>query len=85
LGHEADHSLPSSAEIKNGGAIPPHPLTSSLQGAYSYFSLARIVSEPALWRLVTFRGAHLMSTCFACIVQKNVSSSAKFCDKLPFQ
>jgi hypothetical protein len=22
-GHEADHSLPSSAEVKNGGAIPP--------------------------------------------------------------
>jgi hypothetical protein len=26
-GCEADHSLPSSAEVKNGGAIPPHPHT----------------------------------------------------------
>jgi hypothetical protein len=24
-GHKADHSPPSSAEVKNGGAIPPHP------------------------------------------------------------
>jgi hypothetical protein len=24
-GHEADHSPPSSTEIKNGGAIPPVP------------------------------------------------------------
>jgi hypothetical protein len=24
-GHEADHSSPSSAEVKNGGAIPPLP------------------------------------------------------------
>jgi hypothetical protein len=29
-GHEADHSTPSSAEVKNGGAIPPLPLTSWL-------------------------------------------------------
>lgn len=28
-GHEADHSLPSSAEDKNGGVIPPHPHMSS--------------------------------------------------------
>jgi hypothetical protein len=28
-GHEADHPLPSSAEIKNGGAVPPLPHTSS--------------------------------------------------------
>jgi hypothetical protein len=28
-GHEADHSPPSSAEVKNGGAIPPLPQTSS--------------------------------------------------------
>jgi hypothetical protein len=27
-GHEADHSPPSSAEVKNGGAIPAPPLTS---------------------------------------------------------
>jgi hypothetical protein len=27
LGCEADHSPPSSAEIKNGGAIPPLPHT----------------------------------------------------------
>jgi hypothetical protein len=26
---EADHPLPSSAEVKNGGAIPPLPHTSS--------------------------------------------------------
>jgi hypothetical protein len=25
LGHEADHSLPASTEVKNGGAIPPLP------------------------------------------------------------
>jgi hypothetical protein len=24
-GHEADHSPPSSAEVKNGGALPPFP------------------------------------------------------------
>jgi hypothetical protein len=29
LGREADYSLPSSAEVKNGGAIPPFPSTSS--------------------------------------------------------
>jgi hypothetical protein len=29
-GHEADHSSPSSAEVKNGGAIPPLPHMSSL-------------------------------------------------------
>jgi hypothetical protein len=28
-GHEADHSRSSGAEIKNGGAIPPLPRTSS--------------------------------------------------------
>jgi hypothetical protein len=28
-GREADNSLPSSAEVKNGGAIPPLPHTSS--------------------------------------------------------
>jgi hypothetical protein len=26
LGHEADHSLPSSAEVKYDGAIPPLPM-----------------------------------------------------------
>jgi hypothetical protein len=31
-GHEADRSLPSSASIKNGGALPPHPHTSSWLG-----------------------------------------------------
>jgi hypothetical protein len=25
-GSEADHSPPSNAKVKNGGAIPPHPL-----------------------------------------------------------
>jgi hypothetical protein len=25
-GHEADHSAPSSAEIKSGGAVPPLPI-----------------------------------------------------------
>jgi hypothetical protein len=29
LGHEADHSPPSSAEVKNGGAISPISHTSS--------------------------------------------------------
>jgi hypothetical protein len=29
LGREADHSPPSSAEVKNGGAIPPLPTMSS--------------------------------------------------------
>jgi hypothetical protein len=29
LGREADHSPPSSAEVKNGGAIPPLPHMSS--------------------------------------------------------
>jgi hypothetical protein len=29
LGCEADHSPPSSAEVKNGGAVPPLPSTSS--------------------------------------------------------
>jgi hypothetical protein len=32
-GHETDHSPPFSAEVKNGGAIPPHPNTSSCRGA----------------------------------------------------
>jgi hypothetical protein len=32
-GHEADHSPPSSAKVKNGGAIPPLPHTSSWRGA----------------------------------------------------
>jgi hypothetical protein len=32
-GREADHSPPSSAEVKNGGAIPPLPHTSSWHGA----------------------------------------------------
>jgi hypothetical protein len=26
-GHEADHSLPSSTEFENGGAMPPLPIT----------------------------------------------------------
>jgi hypothetical protein len=30
---EADHSLPSSAEVKNGGAVPPLTHTSSWCGA----------------------------------------------------
>jgi hypothetical protein len=33
LGCEADHSPPSSAEVKNGGAIPPTPHMSSLYSA----------------------------------------------------
>jgi hypothetical protein len=32
-GAVADHSLPSSAKVKNGGAIPPFPHTSSRRGA----------------------------------------------------
>jgi hypothetical protein len=32
-GYEADHSLPSSAKVKNGGAIPQLPLMSSWRGA----------------------------------------------------
>jgi hypothetical protein len=32
-GREADHSPPSSAEVKNGGAIHPLPRTSSGRGA----------------------------------------------------
>jgi hypothetical protein len=32
-GREADRSLPSSAEVKNGGAMPPLPNTSSRHGA----------------------------------------------------
>jgi hypothetical protein len=32
-GCEADHSLPSSAEVKNGGAVPPVPHMSSWRGA----------------------------------------------------
>jgi hypothetical protein len=32
-GREADHSPTSSAEVKNGGAIPPIPDTSSRRGA----------------------------------------------------
>jgi hypothetical protein len=31
---EADHSPPSSAEVKNGEAIPPHPPMSSWHSAY---------------------------------------------------
>jgi hypothetical protein len=30
---ETDHSIPSSAEVKNDGAIPPLPLTSSWRDA----------------------------------------------------
>jgi hypothetical protein len=32
-GREADHSPPSSADVKNGGAIPPLPPMSSWRGA----------------------------------------------------
>jgi hypothetical protein len=32
-GREADHSPPSSAEVKNGGAIPPLPYMSSWHSA----------------------------------------------------
>jgi hypothetical protein len=32
LGREADHSPPSSSEVKNGGAIPALPHTSSWRG-----------------------------------------------------
>jgi hypothetical protein len=53
LGHEADHSPPSSAEIKNDGAVPPHHPILRLSS----------ISEPALWKLVTFQVTHLMSTC----------------------
>jgi hypothetical protein len=34
LGREAEHSTPSSAEIKNGGAMPHFPHTSSWHVAY---------------------------------------------------
>jgi hypothetical protein len=33
LGHDADHSPPSSAKVKNGQAIPPLPCISSWRGA----------------------------------------------------
>jgi hypothetical protein len=33
-GCEADHSPPSSAEVKNGGAIPPLPCMTSWHSAY---------------------------------------------------
>jgi hypothetical protein len=33
LGHEADHSPPSSAEVENGGTISPLPLMSSWHSA----------------------------------------------------
>jgi hypothetical protein len=33
LGREADHSPPSSIEVKNGGAIPPLPQMSSWHSA----------------------------------------------------
>jgi hypothetical protein len=33
LGHEADHSPPSSAEIRNGRTIPPVPHVSSWHSA----------------------------------------------------
>jgi hypothetical protein len=33
LGREPNHSPPSSAEVKNGGAIPPLPLLSSWRSA----------------------------------------------------
>jgi hypothetical protein len=33
LARDADHSPPSSAEVENGGAIPPLPHTSSWHGA----------------------------------------------------
>jgi hypothetical protein len=32
-GHEADHSPPSSAKVKKGGSITPHPSMSSRQSA----------------------------------------------------
>jgi hypothetical protein len=35
-GREADHSFPSSGEVKNGGAIPPLPYTSSWHFTYFY-------------------------------------------------
>jgi hypothetical protein len=36
-GREADHSPPSSAEFKNGGATPPLPHTPSLRSADEKF------------------------------------------------
>jgi hypothetical protein len=33
LGREADHSPPPGTKLKNGGAIPPLPHTSSWRGA----------------------------------------------------
>jgi len=36
LGHESDHSSPSSAEVKIRGAIPPLPSTSSWHGSYKH-------------------------------------------------
>jgi hypothetical protein len=42
-GHEADHSLTSSAKVKNGGTMPPLPHTSSylnhssVDNSVSYF------------------------------------------------
>jgi hypothetical protein len=37
-GRETDHSLPSSSEVKNGGAIPPLPHMSSWP--YSFFCIS---------------------------------------------
>jgi hypothetical protein len=49
LGRESDHSLPSSAEVKNGGAIPPLPLLRGVvlneaQGLQLTFTARRLIS-----------------------------------------
>jgi hypothetical protein len=43
-GRETEHSPPTSAEVKNGGAIPPVPHTSSWRASY----LGRFWSPPYL-------------------------------------
>jgi hypothetical protein len=50
-GHEADHLPPSTAEVKNGGAIPPLPNTSSLfylHGMEETMQFRNLVLPPAI-------------------------------------
>jgi hypothetical protein len=41
-GREADHSHPSGAEVENGGAIPPTPMSSPLESCLAYFSTLKM-------------------------------------------
>jgi hypothetical protein len=55
-GHEADHSPPSSAEVKNGGAIPSLPHASSW-----HQSLGQLCLLPTFWTVNIMSGGNIMA------------------------